>query len=170
MSVSSTLTSETHEGVPELIDRLKQEHATADALCKHVQAFRKQAGIPAINELRYAGYHVTLALPEPGSDFDQSHLLKAISHAQRATYEAAEAGILTCLDHVELFKQDYRLVPITDVLPDWVSISELASEAQTRLRSNRQTGSDRQLDHRVHKDLFDRLVAAVGRLDAARSN
>lgn len=38
--------------------RLRDEYDTADKVMKEVRAFVDEAGIPAINELRYAGYHL----------------------------------------------------------------------------------------------------------------
>jgi len=54
--ISSTLS----KTVAELFAALREEYDLADAFDKEVQSFVDEAGIPAINELRYAGYHLLM--------------------------------------------------------------------------------------------------------------
>jgi tetratricopeptide (TPR) repeat protein len=156
--------------LPRLIELFKEDYERADQFCKKVQQYRDQAGIPAINEMRYAGYHLSLAYDVQGNLRNASQLIKARAHAQRAIYEAAEAGILRALREIEAFKNHYHLVPITDVVKDWLDILAYCRGAQARLGVQRMTGDDRSLDHAQHIAIFDKLAEYSNRLEDARED
>ena len=151
-----------------LYSEYKSEHGKADILCKRVQLFRQEAGIPAINELRYAGHHFLATLDDNGSIFDKDQLRRAKAHAQRACYEAAEAGLVLALKEIKLFRDDYNKVIVTGDVKDYVQILKKTEEAKQRLGVPRKSGDDQQLDHDKHVELFDYLSDAASTLDAAR--
>lgn len=140
----------------------------ADALCKRVQLFREEAGIPAINEIRYAGYHLRQSINKDGFVADQDQLRRAKSHAQRACYEAAEAGLVLALKEINLFRQNYKDVIVTGDVKDYIQIITIAEEAKKRLGAKRQLGDGQQLDHTRHEELFEYLSSAAEMLHAAR--
>lgn len=140
----------------------------ADALCKRVQLFREEAGIPAINEIRYAGYHLRLSINNDGHIADQDQLRKAKAHAQRACYEAAEAGLVLALKEINLFRQNYKDVIVTGDIKDYIQIITKAAEAKRRLGAKRQLGDGQLLDHEKHGELFEFLSGAAEMLHAAR--
>ena len=146
----------------------ESEYDSADELCKQVQLFRQEAGIPAINEMRYAGYHLRQALSANAQIGDIDQLRKAKSHAQRACYEAAEAGLVLALKEIHLFRDDYKTVVVTGDIKDYVDILTKSQEAQRRLGVARQTGDNQTLDHIKHKELFVYLSQAANTLHAAR--
>ena len=150
------------------VERLQAEYDKADNLVRRVQDFRRRAGIPAINELRYAGYHLVSALSENDEQDKESHLVSAINHCRRASYEAAEAGVMTALDRIMIFKEDYRLVTITDCIPDWIEILDRCDQYKNALARSRNKGDDRSEDYENHMDAFDYLVTICRRLDVAR--
>lgn len=154
--------------IPELIEMLKISRKRADKICAHVQSFRNEAGIPAINEMRYAGYHLSVAVDENGCITDGAELLKAVRHYERATYEAAEAGIMHALAQIGEFKEIYKRVTISDIIPDWVSCLVRCGEAQEKVGAERETGDGQILDHELHQKRFDDLVTIVKKCDAAR--
>ncbi|MCJ2029115.1 hypothetical protein MKK50_06815 [Methylobacterium sp. J-043] len=152
----------------ELVIHLKAEYIRADEFCKEVQNFRDEAGIPAINEMRYVGYHLLHSIGSSNSACDVEELRKAIRHAQRATYEAAEAGIQIALREIDLFKSNYQLVTIGDVVKDWQDILVKRKEAERSLNQPREVGDNRDLDHERHKSFFRDLSSTANRLDLAR--
>lgn len=150
------------------VEHLQAEYDKADNLVRRVQDFRRRAGIPAINELRYAGYHLVSALSANDEQGKESHLVSAINHCRRASYEAAEAGVMTALDRIMIFKEDYRLVTITDCIPGWIEILDQCDQCKHALARSRNKGDDRSEDHEIHMDAFDELVTICRRLDVAR--
>lgn len=79
---------------------------------------RSEVQIPAINELRYAGHHILQAITDDGV-VDMAAFGKAKSHCERAMYEAAEAGIMYCLDSIEGFGRNYSDLVISEVIADY---------------------------------------------------
>ena len=130
-----------------LVETLRKEYQTADELIKEVQSYRREAGIPAINEMRYMGHHLLLSLDASASATDEDELRKAISHCQRAAYEAAEAGVLAVLDEVLIFEEDYKREVVTDIVPDYIGILRRAEKSQIELKIARQAGPDRDGDY-----------------------
>lgn len=147
--------------------KLKIEYDNADRLARDVQSFVKKAGIPAINELRYAGHHLLLSLTEPETS-SELELDRAISHCQRASYDASEAGVFVAFKKIEQFKDDYAKIPIVDVVSDWIEVLANCDSAREAIIESRQRGEDRAVDYRKHKKNFDALSATCARLDHAR--
>lgn len=143
----------------QLLIRLREEYDCADKFCKSVEEFRDEAGIPPINELRYAGFHLLNAVTLVNNNIQsqRDHLTSAINHCRRASYEAGEAGILTALAMVDLFKDDYSTVVVSDVIPEWVTILKRCDEIKDQISDARQTGDDRSNDHEVYMDAFVEL-------------
>lgn len=143
----------------------------ADKVMKQVQAFVDEAGIPAINELRYAGYHLLNALiPVNDKTLPQEELARAINHCKRATYEASEMGILIAFDKISMFKTDYSQVVVSQVVPDWQQILTKCDLCRDEITLARQTGDDRSIDHGRFRDSFNELVSVCRKLDHARDD
>jgi len=153
------------------IQKVRQEFASAERLAKRVEEFRDEAAIPAINELRYAGYHLSIFLDQlaQGTTPDGEELSAAERHCMRASYEAGEAGILAALAEIDVFKQDYRMVPITGVVPHWLTILRDCQHARdTVLAADRENGSARSIDHQMYEGMFDKLSGHCKDLELAR--
>jgi hypothetical protein len=133
-----------------------------------VQAFVEEAGIPAINEMRYAGYHLIAALGDDGSLVSASELTKAKNHANRACYEAGEAGILCALDVISIFKYDYRSISVSPVVPTYSQILIDADAANARVSAEREHGDDRIVDHDDFIEKFKLLKEHCKTLESAR--
>ncbi len=155
--------------VREDFSRLRSEYDIADKVMKDVQAFVEEAGIPAINELRYAGYHLLNAISPLDADSSTSdELMRAVNHCKRATYEASEAGLLTAFGKVSEFKADYQQVVVSTVVQDWTEILVKCDTYRDKITEARQTGDDRTIDHTKFRDAFVDLVSVCRRLDHAR--
>lgn len=150
---------------------LRQEYDLADRTAKKVQKFVRLAGVPAINELRYVAHHlVNTMMPATPNVDTEKELQRAINHCKRATYEASEAGILFAFDRIAEFKEDYRSVVISSVVPDWSDILALCETVTRRIAETREAGEDRTPDHTDFERLFDQLVTVCNRLDKARDD
>ncbi len=91
---------------PRIVE-IRRLYDQADSLAREVGELRSEVQIPAINELRYAGHDVLLAITDDGA-VDIEAFGKAKSHCERAMYEAAEAGIMFCLDSHRGLQKDVQ--------------------------------------------------------------
>jgi superfamily II DNA or RNA helicase len=149
------------------LDGLKTHYKIADEFCREVQAFSEEAGIPAMNELRYAGYHLLQALTDD-SESSAEQMTKAINHCKRAAYEASEAGIITCLERINVFKQDYKAIIISETVQDWQKISLFCESSNVSIYSSRLKGKDQSTEYSVYIEKFRKLKEYCMRLDYAR--
>ena len=156
------------------IGKLRATYEAADNFARKVGEFSADVAIPAHNELRYAGHHLLRALADDGSISDPVQLDRAVAHCERAQYEAAEAGISYAIDIIEQFKKDYRTVPITSVIKDYMEIKKIARDAQELLTRTRSTaGPDEHgelPDPRACISMFEKLRESCGKLEDARED
>lgn len=154
----------------ELIDVLKKVQAhyeIADGFVREVGLFCDEVSIPAMNELRYAGYHVFQAIDATtGAVADLDHLRKALGHCDRAQYEAAEAGIMEASGIITRVRSDHPDIVISDVLkayPDFLKRAKKAYDAVIEGRSGRSSVTDHTEQYIGH---FRALKEAVDDIDA----
>ncbi len=169
MSVSSPSTS-TENDAPYRIGDLRARYDTADKFAREVAEFRFEIPIPAYNELRYAGYHLLQSLDDSGAISSNEQLRRAISHCERAMYEAAEAGIISVLDSIDQFRKDYKNIVVKDVVDNYASIVVQARDAQDLLargRSDRLSSSERVS---CYMETFRQLRTASATLEASRDD
>lgn len=169
MSASSPSTS-TENDVPYSISDLRALYDTADKFAREVAEFRSEIPIPAYNQLRYAGYHLLQALDDSGSISSNEQLRRAVSHCERAMYEAAEAGIISVLDSIDQFRKDYKNIVVKDVVNDYTSIVVQARKAQDLLargRSGQMSSSERAS---CYMETFRQLRDASEMLEASRND
>ncbi len=76
--------------------------------------------IPSINQLRYAGQHTLASLVANNEKVINDNIYEAKDHCKRAIYDAMEIGIVFLLGNIKSFKEEYRFVTITDIIPDYV--------------------------------------------------
>lgn len=153
------------------IERYRNEYEAADQLVRKVAAFRDQASIPANNELRYAGHHFLQAIQDDhAAEPDWDQLARAIAHCQRASYEACDAGVLSALEMIQIFKDDYSMMDISPTLPDWADIKETARKAQDTVAKKRQRSEEAPILEAGYEEAFDELVRIYHRLEDARED
>ncbi len=97
-------------------------YSLAEKRIKLVEQLDSEIVIPAINQLRYAGWHILESLLS--DDADKANIKEAEIHASRAVYDAIEAGTLELLLEFAQFKYDFRYITIGDVIPDYLEICE----------------------------------------------
>ncbi len=145
MSESSPSTS-TENDIPHRLSDLRALYDTSERFAREVAEFRAAIPIPAYNELRYAGHHLLQALDDSGTISSNEQLRRAVSHCERAMYEAAEAGIISVLDSIDQFRKEYKNIVVKDIVDDYASILVKARKAQNLLargRSDQMSSSER---------------------------
>lgn len=99
----------------------------AEANLKRAEHLTNEVFIPAVNELRYAGYHLFAYLSSNGIEDD---LISAKKHCKRAIYDAAEGPLLKLLGDIQQFQTDYAKVSVTPEVPDYINHLKKAQEAK----------------------------------------
>lgn len=99
----------------------------AEEKIKLVEKLSNELVIPAINELRYAGYHLVeyltlIADPDAPRDLHSEELRKAQNHCKRAIYDAVEAGTTMVLESIKAFQNDFRMVVLSEHIEDYAAI------------------------------------------------
>jgi hypothetical protein len=147
------------------IEQYRTAYDQADTLAREVAEFLGDAAIPAHNQLRYAGHHLLQAIDSNGQAIDPTQLRRAISHCERATYEAAEAGIAYAVECIHDFKRDYWEINIRKSLPDWPEHLKAARDATDLIVVGR--------EHKTPSDYmqkFRKLVEVCRFLEDARTD
>ncbi|MGL4943966.1 MAG: hypothetical protein ACRC46_12345 [Thermoguttaceae bacterium] len=75
---------------------------------------------PAVNELRYAGFHFAKSVSTTDADEKAVELEKAVRHCQRASLDANDAQLQFLLGECRQFKNDYRMICIGGVVNEYL--------------------------------------------------
>ena len=122
---------------PHRISELRALYDKADQFAREVTEFRAAIAIPAYNQLRYAGHHLLQAIDDDGSISNEEQFRRAVSHCERAMYEAAEAGILSALESISRFQKDYKNIVVKDVVDGYARILAHTRKAQDLIAHGR---------------------------------
>jgi len=95
------------------LDEIVRLFEEAELEIKAVEGLQKQLGVPSINQLRYAGYHLAKAYRLNAAD---EELVLAERHCKRAIFDTGEAAIFFYLDYFDAFHKAYGS---SDALPPW---------------------------------------------------
>lgn len=101
-----------------------------EPLQKRVECLGNGLDGPALNETRNATYHLLKAL-EGAEQASEIEITKAMRHAQRAIYDCYEAILLHELNKLKIFREEYRNVVVTQVLPEYVQGGQGANKAKS---------------------------------------
>ncbi|MBN1290499.1 MAG: hypothetical protein JXB48_01570 [Candidatus Latescibacteria bacterium] len=139
-------------------------YSLAEKRIKLIEQLDSEIVIPAINQLRYVGWHILESLFSDESYED--NIKEAEIHASRAAYDAIEAGTLELLLEFAQFKNDFRFITIGDVIPDYLEICEKIDNTRDILSNlnNRQQCN-------MHEELqthFEELLNISRRFAVAR--
>jgi len=133
------LTPKTQKKLSKLFVVVNEYYKLAEQKVKLIEVLDNNLYIPSVNELRYAGYHLSKATVANTHKTATRELNKALKHCKRAIYDAIEVGITFYLEVLKLFFYDYRLVVITPIIPDLTAIKIRISEIRdfiTKPRTN----------------------------------
>ena len=135
----------------------------AEKAVKEVEYIHLELTVPAVNELRYAGYHVSNYL-ENTERIDE--LTRAVGHCKRAIYDAYEASILYNIKGFRAFKGDYATLVISEVLADY---NDLHFKVATILKFVQSVDKETKDQHyAVCKQYHQELNEIIEKLDSAR--
>jgi len=115
------------------IDTWRDLFASAERRIKEIEHGNEGLDIPAINELRYAGFHL-LEVLKHGNTNSVHERQKVTAHIKRAIYDASEALIGIQLKDICKFQDDYRLVVVAEVIPEYQKLMESAEAASELVR------------------------------------
>lgn len=167
-SDGTSLENDDSDNCPITLEKFREQYNEADQFTVRVSNYRDEVSIPAINELRYAGYHLLRAVSDDGHVVNPDQLRRGISHCQRARYDAAEAGIISALSRIQLFQHDYRKTVISDVVSNYLEILRTADDAVEMLEKPRPTDSNLGPIPDL-SEMFDRISKMANSLDSARN-
>lgn len=101
----------------------------AEKKIKYIEMIGEDLPIPAINELRYAGCHITRSWSLQNDPEGLEEVNRAIKHGKRANYDAIEIGILYYLENLRQFQEDYRMTEISSSFPEYIELCNDAEKA-----------------------------------------
>ena len=135
----------------------------AESAIKDIEISDRELIIAAVNELRYAGYHIANLISQP----DQAEeLTKAENHCKRAIYDAYEAHIIFLVFEFKTFKTDYSNTIISNIIPKY---SEYRKQANTIISFIKNTDKETKAEHYEKCRIYSsQLKDIVDELDAAR--
>ncbi len=154
----------------DLTAELDRRYREADKLAKEVENFRDEAVIPALNELRNAGRHLIDCIRPDGTIKNDGQYRAALSHCDRAAYEAAEAGILTCARTVRAYRQTFSNVPISAIVPQFPQIQADVRVALRELESGRDPDVDPATRSSDYMNHFRHLAKQCDVLEGGRDD
>lgn len=135
----------------------------AEQAVKEVEYIHVELTLPAVNELRYAGYHISNFLDNPALT---DELNRAIGHCKRSIYDAYEASILYHIKEFRAFNDDYRTVVVSEVLADY---NEIYYKITSILEFIRGIDKETKDEHyNACKQYHNDLKEVIMRLNAAR--
>lgn len=148
---------------------VRQAFKDADTFAAEIGEFRQEVVIPVHNQLRNAGFHIVNALNDDGSVKSPGHhLYDARDHCRRAAYDAAVAGIISARAWIDAFREDYRGIVVSDVVPTYPDIILRERKARDLVGAGRydeKSDGERMNDY---METFRALRADVDLLDANR--
>ena len=113
------------------VQKLKDEFEKVEKLLKHYELSSFEAFIPAINELRYAGFHALSAYETPTGKWDIGQINRAIAHCRRAYCDTIDATVLFVGKSADWFLKLYKghSEQVYTVLPnlemDWQDVEDI---------------------------------------------
>ena len=155
------------------LSEISELFALAEEKIKLIEHLGEGLTFPSVNQLRYVAFHLLRADKAPDENLRKEELRKAKNHCERAIYDAVEPGIVHYLEEIRTFQNDYRMVEITNIIPNYLDISRKADESSgfisERIKDSISDRSNNQGDqYQEATSLFEELKEAVKLLSYAR--
>ena len=122
----------------------------------------------AVNELRYAGYHLLKSLTASNDSERDEELRRASGHCERALYEAHDAAIFYRLEQYRRFKEDYATVVVSEVIENYIDIVKTMRRTRQLLEDVRKATTDRSQYYLDIRNVYAEIAEASETLEAAR--
>jgi hypothetical protein len=113
------------------IQKFKAAFQNVERLLKTYELSNHEAFLPAINELRYAGFHVLSGYDEIKARWDMRQINKGISHCHRAYCDTVDAAILFTREATDFFIERYKghseqvYIVLPNLEVDWQEIEDV---------------------------------------------
>jgi len=91
----------------------------ADELIQEVKATSCTEVIPAVLQLRYAGWHLLCCLKNDSQKEAEYEYRSAVEHSERAKFEACRYGIVFCMQTIKTFKESYDKDILSSVISNY---------------------------------------------------
>ena len=155
------------------LSEISELFALAEEKIKLIEHLGEGLTFPSVNQLRYVAFHLLRADKTTDENLKKEELRKAKNHCERAIYDAVEPGIVHYLEEIRTFQNDYRMVEITNIIPNYLDISRKADESSgfisERIKDSISDRSNNQGDqYQEATSLFEGLKEAVKLLSYAR--
>ena len=155
------------------LSEISELFALAEEKIKLIEHLGEGLTFPSVNQLRYVAFHLLRADKTTDENLKKEELRKAKNHCERAIYDAVEPGIVHYLEEIRTFQNDYRMVEITNIIPNYLDISRKADESSgfisERIKDSISDRSNNQGDqYQEATSLFEELKEAVKLLSYAR--
>lgn len=143
---------------------LRDKFKLAEKAIKTIEVYHDDLVIPAVNQLRYAGFHLTKYLV---NQEDGTQLPKAAFHCERAAYDALETGLTYLAEQFQTFEDDYHDVQIVPQVPEFHEFKREYREIQAFVieHSNNEERQSHTEECFMH---YERLKEIVEELDLTR--
>lgn len=113
---------------PEALDAVKAFEEAEAALKDFEHRYHRDLLVPAVNQLRYAGKHLTRIIAGIGRPDEE--IRDTIKHCKRSIYDLHELEVIYLAEIFERFQSDYALVAISnDILPGYNQIVQNFDDA-----------------------------------------
>lgn len=146
---------------------VKAKFTEAERILKIVEQLHNQGMVvPAINELRYAGFHILKALTATEQDGQNEQLGRAAKHCKRAYYDAVEVGIEDCLATFFVFQDDYKMILIQSIVPTYKDTLAIVDDVTEFIVSTKKDERDEYYEELYEK--YTVLKESVKCLDRMR--
>lgn len=117
------------------LENIDQSFAEAEKAIKQNERLTLSIPLPAINQLRYAAYHLIKIAQGISSDNEGNsyHKERALAHCERARFDALDGIIYSSLDFITAFQKLCRSrVDLDSVYPDYRSDYDAMADLQER--------------------------------------
>ena len=170
-----------HKGLVTRKDVSDAFEAAEDAI-KRNERLTLSLPLPAVNQLRYAAYHMRKAGWDPSESDDEAyHLERAMGHCRRSRFDALDGIVYSCLDFITAFQKLCRSRhDLMSEYPEYRSDYDKMADIQDRLQGLRkvQDMSDEELSQMEEiasrvisfKRKVLRLKVRVERLECIRAD
>ena len=137
---------------------------TAENAIKQNERLTLAIPLPAVNQLRYAAYHLLKVAKSSVAQRDREyHLERALGHCIRARFDALDGIIYSCLDFITAFQKLCRSrIGLEAVYPDYRSDYDTMADVQDRFVALRKI-QDMTLDDLTELDAIASRVVAFKR-------
>jgi len=161
----------------ERVKALCKNFEEADKIIQDVKSVTKKEVIPAISQLRYAGWHLARWLNlylegKEGEDIERE-FSEVTEHSKRALFDAARHGILFCMNGITDFRNMYAGEILPEIIAGYSEKMHKAEESRKFLISvsneKREIRAEVCYQHFLTiRDIFQELICCQPELNKLR--